>query len=173
MDTLRHDAARRAVDLVNADPADIPAVLHQHGETDLTGLDGEADEFAAVLRELRTVFATTDRDEAAERLNELLARHGAVPQLVRHQGWDWHVHVDRVDDTWANWLASAAAMALALRLVERPGVPWGVCAAAGCARCFLDEGRGGGRRHCSPTCATRERVRRHRAASMARSAASR
>lgn len=167
MNTLRHDAARRAVDLVNADPADVLEVLRQHGETDLSGFDGEADQFAAVLGELRAVLATTDRDEAAERLNELLAWHGAVPQLVRHQGWDWHVHVDRVDDSWTNWLASSAAMALALRLVERPGVPWGVCAAAGCGRCFLDDGLGGGRRHCSPTCATRERVRRHRAAQRA------
>ncbi len=138
--------------------------MRQHGETDLTGLEGEADRFTAVLADLRAVFATTDRDEAAARLNELLARHGAVPQLVRHQGWDWHVHVDRVDDTWSNWLASSAAMALALRLVERAGVPWGRCAAAGCGRCFLDDGQGGGRRYCSPTCATRERVRRHRAA---------
>lgn len=164
MNTLRHDAAERAVALVNAAPIDIPDVLRQGGETDLAGLDDELEPFCAVLAALRAVFAETDRDEAATRLNALLARHGAVPQLVRHEGWDWHLHVDLVDDTWTNWLASSAALALAQRLVERPGVPWGVCAADGCGRAFLDDGHGGGRRHCSTTCATRERVRRHRAA---------
>ena len=157
-----HDAAQRAVDVVNA-TGDLADVLRAHGETDLAGLDAEAAELAAVVAELRAVLELTDRDRAAAALNVLLARHGAVPQLVRHEGWDWHVHVDRVEDTWSNWLGSSAAMALALRLAARPGVPWGVCADEACGRAFLDDGHGGERRHCSSRCATRQRVRRHRA----------
>jgi|SRR5829696_17137 len=158
-----HDAAQRAVDVVNAAPRDMATVLRAHGETDLAGLDSEAEGLASVVVSLRAVLTTTDRDQAAGALNVLLARHGAVPQLVRHEGWDWHVHVDRVDDSWSNWLASSSAMALALRLASRPGVPWGVCADEACGRAFLDDGHGGGRRHCSARCATRQRVRRHRA----------
>jgi hypothetical protein len=158
-----HDAARRAVDVVNAAPGDLAGVLRAHGETDLTGLDAETAELAAVVAELRAVLHLSDRDQAAAALNALLARHGAVPQLVRHEGWDWHVHVDRIDDTWTNWLGSSGAMALALRLAARPGVPWGICADDACGRAFLDDGHGGARRHCSTRCATRQRVRRHRA----------
>nr|WP_244960740.1 CGNR zinc finger domain-containing protein [Pseudoclavibacter chungangensis] len=42
---------------------------------------------------------------------------------------------------------------------------WGVCAAGECERVFADVSRGGRQRHCSPACANRERVRRHRAGS--------
>lgn len=168
MITLHHGnlyhAAARAIALVNAAPAEYAAVLADHGETNLRGLDDELGEVAAVVAELRGVLGIDDRDQAARRLNQLLAYHGAVPQLVRHEGWDWHLHVDRVDDTWANWLSSSAALALAARLAARTGVPWGICAADGCGRAFLDDGHGGSRRYCSPTCATRQRVRNHRAA---------
>jgi len=157
-----HHAAVRAVDLVNAEPADVPAVLVAHGETNLTGLAAEREQLHGVLAELRALLAITDRSEAAVRLNSLLTRHATIPQLVRHEGWDWHLHVDRVDDTWSNWLASSAALALAGRLTARSNVPWGTCAAHGCARAFLDDGHGGTRRYCSPVCATRQRVRDHR-----------
>ena len=149
---------------VNASDRDLATVLAEQGETNLDGLHEELDDVAAVVDDLRAVFALTDRDRAAARLNELLARHGAVPQLVRHEGWDWHLHADRVDDTWANWLASSAALALAARLAARDDVPWGTCADRDCDRAFLDDGHGARRRYCSPTCATRERVRRHRRA---------
>ena len=84
---------------------------------------------------------------------------------MRHEGWDWHVHVDRADDApWDEWLASSAALALATLLAGSLELPWGECAAAGCRRVYVHDGRGDPRRYCSTTCATRERVRRHRAA---------
>src|SRR4051794_10506157 len=35
---------------------------------------------------------TADRDRAVGIVNGMLASAGAVPQLVRHDGWDWHLH---------------------------------------------------------------------------------
>ena len=36
---------------------------------------------------------TLDRDEAAVEVNAMLARcHGALPYLMRHDGFDWHLH---------------------------------------------------------------------------------
>src|SRR4051794_30953291 len=35
---------------------------------------------------------TADRDRAVDLVNRMLADAGAVPQLVRHDVWDWHVH---------------------------------------------------------------------------------
>ncbi len=82
---------------------------------------------------------------------------------MRHEGWDWHLHVDTGEDApWADWLAASAALELATMLAGADGVPWGECD-AGCGRVFVHDGRGGERRYCSTTCATRERVRRHRA----------
>src|ERR687894_2167368 len=91
---------RAAVDLVNT--AEEPDTLTTVAELDAwyaehryTGRrDGEEAELAA-LRALRPVLRellTADRDRAAELANAMLAETGAVPQLVRHDGLDWHIH---------------------------------------------------------------------------------
>jgi predicted RNA-binding Zn ribbon-like protein len=155
------------VDLVHGegsevDPRAIDAVLEAHGEHDVALSKREARDVATVCQRLRAILVATSRDDAAVGLNALLVDFGAPPRLVRHEGWDWHVHVDAGDDApWTAWLASSAALALATRLAGSDTVPWGECD-AGCGRVFVHDGRGGTRRYCSPTCATRERVRRHR-----------
>ena len=155
----------RLVDLVHrhgADGAAMGAVLEAHGERDVSLTRRDAGELADVCRRLRTILVTTSRDDAAAGLNALLAELAGPPRLVRHEGWDWHVHVDRGDDApWAAWLAASAGLDLATRLAASDDVPWGECG-AGCGRVFVHDGRGGDRRYCSSTCATRERVRRHR-----------
>ena len=165
-------AARRAVALVDAveavDERDVPAVISEvlgsYGERDVDLTGREVDAVIAVCAELRAVLVAADRDDAADRLNVLLATYAAPPRLVRHEGWDWHVHVDRSDDApWDEWLASSGALALATLLASSPVLPWGQCEATGCRRTYVHDGRGDPRRYCSTTCATRERVRRHRA----------
>ena len=156
------------VDLVHAAPPNtdlavaIVAVLESHGESAVELSADDVRDLVAVCGRLRAVLVAPDRDTAAAGLNALLAEHAGPPRLVRHEGWDWHVHVDAGDDApWAAWLASSAALALASRLAAAADVPWGDCA-AGCGRVYVHDGRGGPRRYCSTTCATRERVRRHR-----------
>ncbi len=138
--------------------------LEQFGERDVRLRSADADAIADVCEALSAALAETERDRAALRLNRLLAEHAGPPRLVRHEGWDWHVHVDRSDDApWHAWLAASAAMAMATMLAEsNDGVPWGQCDADSCGRLFVHDGRGGERRYCSTTCSSRERVRRHR-----------
>jgi Putative stress-induced transcription regulator len=91
---------RAAVDLVNSaeEPdtltsvAELDASYAEHGYTGRR--DGEEAELAA-LRALRPVLRellTADRDRAAELVNAMLADADALPQLVRHDGLDWHIH---------------------------------------------------------------------------------
>ena len=94
------------------------------------------------------------------------ARYAGPPRLSAHDGAHWHLHVDRADDApWDAWLLASGALALAVLLAsaghDRP--PFGTCDAADCRMCYLDSGRGGGRRYCSPRCATRTRVAAFRA----------
>ncbi|MFG3260003.1 CGNR zinc finger domain-containing protein [Streptomyces sp. NPDC048172] len=166
----------RLIDLANAldeDPAlprdALAALLVAHGEApgDVTEDEfGERDAEAlraAVARLRARVLAEPDTDRAARALNALLAECGARPRLSRHDGHAWHLHVDRADDvSWADWFTAASAHALAQLLSERGRSAWGVCAAEGCARVFLDDGPGTRRRHCSPACASRARVAAHR-----------
>jgi hypothetical protein len=165
------DVARRAADLVAAIdrarpwPLDaVRALLVEHGEPEPVRLD-EADlaRLRAPAAELRRVFAATGTAEAAEAINRILARHARPPRLSRHDGTAWHLHMDADDDgDWVDWFAASSAHALALLLAERQAPPGGVCAAPDCVHPFVDEGRGGPRRFCSPRCATRVRVARHR-----------
>jgi hypothetical protein len=166
------DAPARTVALVNtgrssrwAPAADLVDVLVAHGEQldDRLSPD-EVDRCRCVLAELAAVFEADDVDAAAERLNALLARYCAPPRLLCHAGWPWHLHFDRGDDEpWHGWIGASGAFALAGCLAGRSAVPWGVCDAAECERVFVHDDRGARRRHCSPACATRTRVARHRA----------
>ena len=38
------------------------------------------------------MLSAAERDEAAEIVNGMLAKAKALPQLQRHDHWDWHVH---------------------------------------------------------------------------------
>jgi hypothetical protein len=164
-------ALARLVDLVNAveavtgSPRDVlETVLAQHGDEVDDRFDRrEAVRCAAVIGRLGAIARTDDVDEAAAALNVLLARWCSPPRLVRHEGWPWHLHLDRRDDdTWSRWIGANGAFALAAALAGRPNVPWGRCAASDCDRMFVHDDRGGVRRFCSVRCASRTRVRRHR-----------
>ena len=44
--------------------------------------------------------------------NAMLAEYGALPQLVRHDGWRWHLHATPADAPLATRMAVEAAMAM-------------------------------------------------------------
>lgn len=143
-------------------------VLGRHGEVGPIELSEEdLEELAEAAEALRPVFLATRTDDAAERLNDLLAE-ASPPRLTSHENrTTWHLHVDRDDDgPWGEWLLTSGALSLATLLTERQQPPGGVCAAPDCDRVFLIHGRGGPRRFCSPRCTTRTRVARHRSTQM-------
>ncbi|GHD19593.1 hypothetical protein GCM10007147_10610 [Nocardiopsis kunsanensis] len=164
--------AERTTDLLNTlaqedtGPAQLEQVLRAHGESEphLTQKDTTA--LHRVAADLRHVLDAATTEQAAERLNHLLATTAHPPRLTDHGATThWHLHLDSHDDApWAEWAASSAGMCLALLLSDRQRPPGGVCAAHGCARVFIDTGNGSPRRHCSRRCATRARVAAHRAA---------
>ncbi|MFD0555534.1 putative stress-induced transcription regulator [Stackebrandtia endophytica] len=167
------DPARRLVDLANLfrdDPEAtvdrVKRVLAEHGETpeELVGLT--ADDVTRLRRaggEFIDILSTETADIAATALNGVLRRSGAQPRLSNHDGHFWHLHVDREGSDWGDWLAASGALALAQLLSQRGRIAWGSCAATECGRFFLDTGPGSARRYCSSACATRARVREHRA----------
>ncbi|MDP9867206.1 MULTISPECIES: CGNR zinc finger domain-containing protein [Streptosporangium] len=133
------------------------------GDLGLTAEDVAA--MRVVAARLREVFAAAGVDEAAARLNRMLAEGARPPRLTTHHGRStWHLHVDSHDDApWAEWFLTSSAMALAVLLADHQRVPGGICAAGGCDRPFADSSAGSPRRFCSPRCATRARVAEHRA----------
>ncbi len=167
---------RSAVDLVNSgeEPDTLTEVGHvaawfaAHGYSGRR--DGDEAELAA-LRALRPVLRellTTDRDRAAELVNAMLADAGAVPQLVRHDALDWHVHAVPTDAPLDRRVVVETAMAMVdvIRTDELSRLS--VCADDRCTGLVLDLSRNRSRRFCSTACANRNAVAAYRARSRGR-----
>ncbi len=171
-----HDTAeslRAAVDLVNT--AEEPDTLTTVAELDAwyaehryTGRrEGDEAELAA-LRALRPVLRdllTADRDRAAELVNAMLADADALPQLVRHDGLDWHIHAVPREAPLDRRVVVETAMAMidVIRTDELSRLS--LCADDRCGGLVLDLSRNRSRRFCSTTCANRNAVAAYRARS--------
>jgi predicted RNA-binding Zn ribbon-like protein len=111
--------------------------------------------------ELRLVFeaGSAGREgEVADRLNALLSRYPVHPNIVRHDGQPWHIHL--VDSGSVADRHAAGAIAGLTSMVTTGGTGrLGVCAAAGCERVFAHHGPARPRRYCSEACASRANVR--------------
>lgn len=94
-------------------------------------------------------------------LNELLDWATTRPTATAHDGHP-HLHF-REDGASAGMVVSAVTGAgLAMWLTARGLHRLGRCAAIGCDAAWVDRSRGGRQRYCSPACANRDAVRRHR-----------
>ncbi|MGH3759630.1 CGNR zinc finger domain-containing protein [Actinophytocola sp.] len=111
---------------------------------------------------LTVVDADTPRLRA-ERLNELLAETSAYPRLTDHAGDGWHIHYRDSDLRLGAVLRALISVGTALHLTGRGMDRLRHCALTECRLPFGDFTRGGRQRYCSPTCANRDAVRRHRA----------
>ncbi|WP_033259551.1 MULTISPECIES: CGNR zinc finger domain-containing protein [Kitasatospora] len=166
--------AQRLIDLANAvrTHPDLPRALAvrllvRHGERPAelapdAFTDADLSELRDAARQLADLLAEPDPDAAAAALNATLAAHAVAPRLSRHDGHAWHLHVDRADAGWGEWLLASSALALAQLLTEHGRPVWGECAAPGCRTLHLGPGPGSPRRYCSPACASRTRVAEHR-----------
>ena len=115
------------------------------------------------LRPRLRALLTAERDEAVEIVNDMLARARAVPQLQRHDRWDWHLHAIEPDRPLADRIVVETAMAMVdvIRADEMSRL--GTCAADDCDDVVLDLSRNRSRRYCSTTCGNREAVAAYRA----------
>lgn len=132
---------------------------------------GDLDALLLLRVEFRKIFAAAgagDDAEAAERLNALLVRHPVHPQICRHDGQPWHLHLTQ-GGSIADRYAAGAAMGLATIFTQFGLDRLGTCRAPSCERVFIDTSSNRSRRYCCDRCASRANVtalreRRRRAA---------
>jgi predicted RNA-binding Zn ribbon-like protein len=162
---------RAAVALVNsgAEPDtlttqdELATFLDEHGYTGTRlGSAVELDGVRDLRPRLRTLL-TSDRDTAAELVNQLLGEERALPRLVRHSGHDWHIHAVAPDAPLATRIGVETAMAMidVIRADEMSRLD--VCADPDCDGLVLDLSRNRSRRFCSTTCGNRAAVAAYRA----------
>lgn len=103
-----------------------------------------------------------DPDARAAALNARMAAVTAYPRLTDHNGEGWHLHYRDVDDDLPTVLDAVISVGTALHLTTRGMHRLGRCASPPCVNVIVDISRNGTQRYCSPRCASRDAVRRHR-----------
>ena len=144
-------------------PEEFTSVWSEFGYTGRHDADVAELEAIRGLRPRLRELLTSERDDAAEIVNAMLAEAGATPQLVRHEPFDWHIHAVPLDAPLATRIAVETAMAMVdvIRMDEMSRL--GICADADCEGVVLDLSRNRSRRYCSTTCGNRNAVAAYRA----------
>jgi predicted RNA-binding Zn ribbon-like protein len=98
-----------------------------------------------------------------ELVNGLLREARALPQLVRHDSWEYHLHATDADAPLARRMAVEAAMAMVDVIRSKELGRLRVCAAGDCGDVMVDLSKNRSRRFCDTTCANRVNVAAFRA----------
>lgn len=101
-------------------------------------------------------------DDAASLVNALLREANALPQLVKHDSWDYHLHATPPDAPLADRMAVEAAMAFTDVIRSRQLDRLRLCAADHCDNVHVDLSKNRSRRFCSTSCANRTNVAAYR-----------
>jgi predicted RNA-binding Zn ribbon-like protein len=122
-------------------------------------------ELAAVqaLRPRLEALWRADEDEAVVLVNGMLREASALPQLVRHDEFDYHLHATPSDAGLDVRMMVEAAMAFVdvIRMKELARLR--VCAADDCADVVVDLSKNRSRRFCDSGCGNRMNVAAYRA----------
>jgi predicted RNA-binding Zn ribbon-like protein len=123
--------------------------------------EAELDAVRSLRPRLARLWEMTE-DEAVVLVNTLLRDANALPQLVKHDGWEYHIHATPPDAPLADRMAVDVAMAFAdlIRFGELARLRY--CAAPDCDNVMVDLSKNRSRRFCSLTCANRVNVANYR-----------
>ena len=125
--------------------------------------DAELDSVRHLRGVLRALW-TSPEDEAAEEVNRILRDARALPQLMKHDGWDWHLHATAPEAPLADRMSTEAAMALADVIRSKEMDRLRTCESEDCDAAVLDLSRNRSKRYCDTgNCANRAHVAAYRA----------
>lgn len=177
--TFAHDtdvALRTAAALVNtsgpspdedalATTDDLRAFYVEWGWTGrFDGDDTELTQARALRSRVRAVWlASEDEVTTVDLVNELLRDGRALPQLVEHDDYGWHIHATDGDAPFARRMQVEAAMAFVdvIRAGELSRLR--VCAADDCDDVLVDLSRNRSKRYCEGGCGNRLAAAAYRA----------
>jgi len=133
------------------------------------GWTGERDHDDAELEAVRDLRPRLRRlwelDERGivQLVNELLREASALPQLVKHDEWDYHLHATPPQAPLATRMAVEAAMAFVDVVRRKELSRLRVCSADDCASVVVDLSKNRSKRFCDGGCGNRAAVAAYRA----------
>jgi predicted RNA-binding Zn ribbon-like protein len=144
------------------DVAALDAFVDGWGWTgDRTHDEAELEAVRALRPRLARLWEASE-DEAADIVNGLLREGGALPQLVRHDSWGYHVHATSSHAPLADRMAVEAAMAFTDVIREQALDRLRICAADDCIDVLVDLSKNSSRRFCDASCGNRMNVAAYR-----------
>jgi predicted RNA-binding Zn ribbon-like protein len=126
-----------------------------------TNDQAELDAVRALRPRLERVWELAE-DDAADLVNALLRASSALPQLVKHDSWDYHLHATPADAPLADRMAVEAAMAFTDVIRTGQLDRLRLCAAHDCVNVHVDLSKNRSRRFCSISCSNRTNVAAYR-----------
>ncbi|MFK0291926.1 CGNR zinc finger domain-containing protein [Streptomyces sp. NPDC090442] len=161
------DAVNLAADLANRRPTSADELAERCAAAGLA-LEGpvtshDVDRALVALDAWEAVVDATDGAERVALVNRMLAAATSHPRLTAHSCDGWHLHYRDDQQPFGAVLFALISVGTALHLTGRGMHRLHRCAVAECTTIFADTSRTGRRRYCSPRCANRAAVRRHRA----------
>ena len=104
-----------------------------------------------------------DEEQVVATVNQLLREANALPQLVRHDAWDYHLHATPPDAPLATRMAVEAAMAFVDVVRSKELSRLRICAYPGCENVVVDLSKNRSKRYCESGCGNRAAVAAYRA----------
>jgi predicted RNA-binding Zn ribbon-like protein len=123
---------------------------------------GELEQVRAIRPRLRGLWEL-DADGVVTEVNAILHDSRAMPQLVRHDEWDYHLHATPPEASLADRIVVEAAMAFVDVVRQGELDRLRVCGADDCDDVVVDLSKNRSRRYCSATCSSRVNVAAFRA----------
>ena len=167
-------ALASAAELVNTDLPDPDALAEFITTWRFTGRhEGSQAEFQGVraLRPRLRPLWELDETGVVELVNTLLREGRALPQLVRHDEWPYHLHATPSDAPLADRIAVEVAMAMVDVVREGELRRLRVCEFPDCGNVLVDLSKNRSKRFCDAGCGNRAAVNAYRARRAARSGA--
>ncbi|WP_432824544.1 CGNR zinc finger domain-containing protein [Dactylosporangium sp. CA-092794] len=145
------------------DPVTLDAFLSRWTWTGVRTHDGPELVGVRALRPQLRRFWEIGEDEAVELTNAMLRESAALPQLAKHDDWDYHLHATPRDAALAVRIQVEMAMAMVdvIRMKELDRLR--VCAADDCDDVLVDLSKNRSRRFCEGGCGNRANVAAYRA----------
>lgn len=133
------------------------------------GWTGERDHSDTELRTVRQLRAKlrrlweSDEDDVVQLVNQLLREAHALPQLVKHGEWDYHLHATPSDAPLAKRMAVEAAMAFIDVVRNKELSRLRICDHPDCNDVVVDLSKNRSKRFCDNGCGNRAAVAAYRA----------
>ena len=167
---MRHNhdsdlAVTLLADLANNPPRSVAELVRRCEEGGFVAAPTHRADLASVhafIEEWARMAETTDPAMRSALLNTMMAEAATYPRMTNHDG-HWHLHHRDDGVTLAHALKAWGSVATATHLVTRGMGALDRCHADDCSLIYADTSRAGTRRFCTPACANRSAVRRHRA----------